>query len=139
MSSTANKRIVSACRFLVTAVCLGFVYYAVVPERNYFYRSTFDKPSNTYRQENYIKLQGRAKFWFNGPPDFLIQGRTVFLLTRQTSIFPFFMAVSKRDKTWTVGQVRALSSTHSEIKEMWPDPAASNLGIDWIEVSPAVN
>ena len=136
MSSPAKDTFPSVRRLVMAAVCLGVLYYVVIPERSCFYRSAFDKSTNTTRQGNYVELRG-AKFWFASAPDFLIRDRKVYLLSRQTFTFPLFLAVSKRDRNWTVGQLLALSSTHSELKEMWPDPTANNLGIDWIEVAPA--
>jgi hypothetical protein len=122
-------------RFLMATMILGVLYYAIIPERTYFYRSVRDK--STSQQGNYITLRGRTKFWFASTPDFLIREGKLYLLTRQTSSFPFFLAVSKRDTRWTVVQLQTLSSAHNELKGMWPDPVANNLGIDWVEAQKA--
>ena len=137
MSTPTQRTMTSIWRYFVATVILGVLFYAIIPERTYFYRSVLDK--TTSQQENYIKLSGRTRFWFVSTPDFIIRDGKLYLLTRQASSFPIFLAVSKRDRHWTVVQLQTLSSAHKELKGMWPNPAANNLGIDWVEVAPTPN
>ena len=117
--------------FVGILVLLG--YYLLIPESTYFYRSTKDATTNPHPWRDYLQVSGRAKLLLSHPQDFVVKGDTIYLLTRRTASLPLFMAVLRHeDKVWSVDKLNTLSSNHEELKPLWPDPNAKNLGVQWI-------
>ena len=67
------------------------------------------------------------------PANFVIHDGSVYLLTRKTFSIPLFMAVlRKEDVNWDSKQLQTLFLLHNELKMLWPDSNANNLGVDWV-------
>jgi hypothetical protein len=133
MSNVDSKKGLPLRGAFLLAACLVLGYYALVPKRTCFYRSARDASTNSAPWRSYLELNGRAKFIMNQPPEFIVREGSIYLLTRRTTSLPLFMALLHgEDKTWSVGQLRAISSSHPELKDLWPNGGASNLGVDWV-------
>jgi hypothetical protein len=132
MNSIGAKKALPLWVGLLLAGCL-LGYYTLVPKRTCFYRSVTDTSTNPTPWRSYVRLSGRAEFLITQPPSFMVNQGTLYLQVRQTTSLPLFMAVlHAEDKAWSIEELQEISSSHVELKGLWPSPQASNLGVGWI-------
>jgi hypothetical protein len=122
-----------AVSVLSLSILLLLGYYLIFPYSTYFYRSTKDTATNPHPWRDYLQVGGRGGLLLKHPQDFVVKGDTIYLLARRTSSLPLFMAVLRHeDKVWSVDELNTLSSNHEDLKPLWPDPKAKNLGVQWV-------
>ncbi len=123
-----------AARAFLAFVLLVLGYVLLIPEYTYYYRSTKDSATKLDPWQDYVRVSGKAKFVLVRPQQFVVKSDTIYLLARRTTSLPLFMAVlGHYDKVWSIGELNMLSSNHVELKSLWPDPSAENLGVQWIK------
>jgi hypothetical protein len=120
-----------------TVLCLVLAYIVFYPEANIFYKSVNDVSPNDGGPGNYARVSGRLRFAILKPPEFVLQNGVIHLPVRKRKAWPVFLAVgSAKEETWSVERLRNFYTNHPEIKNLWPEPNAPNLGVKWISEDP---
>lgn len=117
---------------LGAAVLLFFCF----PRNTFYYRSVRDVATNTTPWRDYLKINDEIFTASSKKPIYVVTNNLVYLQVRRTRSIPILLAAFKSEnKVWTLSELRDLAANHPELRELWPAPEASNLGVEWISSS----